>query len=155
MLTGVRIVDAPELHPGCCFLTRTDKGPFVDTMFDVDDLDARGRLYIARSTVADLAGMFGFISPEQAARLRVQVDELETISVEQGKIIDAMHVANEALVKAGYDPLAKRRVADEIGELQAALADVTAERDAALDAVAEAERLAKDPWADIRKEANA
>jgi hypothetical protein len=79
-----RIVDSPELPPGCCALTRTDIGPFIDTLQDFDDMPPFGRIYLARSTVSDLAQQFGFVPPEAHERV---IDENTQLKGEVSRLL--------------------------------------------------------------------
>jgi hypothetical protein len=99
-----RIVDRPELPPGCCFLSRTSDGPFVDTGLDVEDLDPIGRIYLAESTISDLAQYLGFAPPVASARARDRIAELERLLGDADSLIDALTKANESLTAAGYTP---------------------------------------------------
>ena len=96
------IVDAPALAPGACFLTRTSEGRMVDTFLDVDDLAPVGRIYLAETTVSDLAQMFGFTPPAASARLRDRLSALETQIVDMRAALNAQTAANGALVHAGW-----------------------------------------------------
>jgi hypothetical protein len=104
-----RIVDHPELPPGCCFLSRTSDGPFVDTGLDVDDLDPIGRIYLAESTIADLAQHLGFAPPVASARARDRIDELEKLLDEAESAVKALTDVNASLTAAGYVPRAPDR----------------------------------------------
>lgn len=91
-----RVIDKPELPPGCCFLARTDVGPFIDTGLDVDDLDPIGRIYLAESTVSDLAQHLGFAPPVASARARDRITELEAELADAHDVIDGLVKASEA-----------------------------------------------------------
>lgn len=96
----MRVVDQPEFPPGCCFLSRTATGPFVDTGLDVDDLDPIGRIYLAESTISDLAQHLGFAPPAASARARERITELEAALTDRDELIAGLMQANEALVAA-------------------------------------------------------
>ena len=56
------LTDAPALSPGVCWITRTGKGPFVDTGIDLSkNVVDRGRMYLSVDVIremAQLAGLF-------------------------------------------------------------------------------------------------
>lgn len=97
-----RIVDHPELQPGCCLLTRTSDGPFIDTGIDIEDLDPIGRIYIATSTVSDLAQGLGYAPPVATARMREHLAQLEVQIADHSATIAGLTAANTALLAAGY-----------------------------------------------------
>lgn len=66
-----RLVDAPALPPGCCYLCNTHQGPMVDTRAD----DGAARVYVCARCASNLAGLFGWISPERAGELEHMVAE--------------------------------------------------------------------------------
>lgn len=103
-MTDYRRVEVPLLPPGCCFLSRTSDGPFIDTGLDVEDLDPIGRIYLAESTISDLAQHLGFAPPAASARARERITELEGQLAEAGTIIDGLTRAHESLTAAGYEP---------------------------------------------------
>lgn len=96
------ITETPALPPGACLLTSTSEGPFVDTGIDYDDLPPLGRIYIAVSTIMDLAQLAGATPPEAAARREAYVTELEEKLAQALTDIEGLKVANEQLVAAGY-----------------------------------------------------
>lgn len=96
------IVAAPHLDPGHCVLTKTSEGPFVDTGIDYDDLPPFGRVYLAVSTVMDLAQLAGATPPEASRRREAYVTDLEARLDQALADIEGLRTANEALVAAGY-----------------------------------------------------
>lgn len=98
-----RIVDHPELQPGCCLLSRTSDGPFVDTLIDIEDLNPIGRIYIATSTISDLAQELGYAPPVAAERARDRIAELEVLAADNAAAIAGLTAANTALLAAGYE----------------------------------------------------
>ena len=56
------LTDAPALSPGVCWITKTGKGPFVDTGIDLSKTVVdRGRMYLSVDVIremAQLAGLF-------------------------------------------------------------------------------------------------
>ena len=70
------IMEAPAKDPGCCLITRTSVGPFIDTGVDlsVGKID-RGRVYLSVDAVremAQLAGLFDEGEPQTAALKKKQ-----------------------------------------------------------------------------------
>lgn len=97
------VVDAPALPPGKCFLTNTSEGRMVDTFLDVDDVVPTGRIYLAETTISDLAQMFGFTPPVASARLK---DRVENLTEQIGRLqaaLTAQIAVNAALTHAGYE----------------------------------------------------
>lgn len=140
-----RIVDHPELQPGCCLLTRTSDGPFIDTLIDIEDLDPIGRIYIATSTVSDLAQGLGYAPPVASERARARIAELEAQASDDAATIAGLTAANTALLAAGYTapdaplsvpPGSEQEVLLWVGEagddIDAVLARAAAARDAEL-----------------------
>lgn len=65
------LTDAPALAPGVCWITKTSKGPFIDTGVDLSKhVVDRGRIYLsvdALREMAQLAGLFDEGEPKTAA----------------------------------------------------------------------------------------
>jgi hypothetical protein len=80
----------------------SDVGPFVDTGMDIDDLGTEGRIYLAFSTISDMAQSFGYAPPEAAKRAQRRIVELEAQVADLTAQVDALISANGALVAAGY-----------------------------------------------------
>jgi len=61
------LTDAPALQPGVCWITKTGKGPFVDTGIDLSkNVVDRGRMYLSVDVIremAQLAGLFDEKTP--------------------------------------------------------------------------------------------
>ena len=70
------LTDAPALAPGVCWITRTSKGPFIDTGIDLSkNVIDRGRIYLsvdALREMAQLAGLFDEGEPKTAALKKKQ-----------------------------------------------------------------------------------
>ena len=70
------MTDAPALQPGVCWITKTSKGPFVDTGVDLSKTVVdRGRIYLSVDVIremAQLAGLFGEDEPKTAALKKKQ-----------------------------------------------------------------------------------
>ena len=70
------LTDAPALSPGVCWITRTSKGPFIDTGVDLSkNVIDRGRIYLSVEVLremAQLAGLFEEGEPKTAALKRKQ-----------------------------------------------------------------------------------
>lgn len=96
------ITETPALPPGACLLTSTSEGPFVDTGIDYDDLPSHGRVYLAMSSVMDLAQLGGAVPPDAASRREAYVADLEGRLREALTDIEGLKVANQQLVAAGY-----------------------------------------------------
>jgi hypothetical protein len=64
------LVDAPALDPGVCWITKTSKGPFIDTGVDLSKtVIDRGRIYLSVDVIremAQLAGLFEEGEPKTA-----------------------------------------------------------------------------------------
>ena len=97
-----RIVTNPELPPGCCFLSLTSDGPFIDTGKDIEDLADIGRVYLAVSTISDYAQALGFVPPEAARRGLKRIEDLEAVVAELTQLNAGLQAANEALIAGGY-----------------------------------------------------
>ena len=97
-----RVVDHPEFLPGCCFLSRTSEGPFIDTGIDVEDLNPIGRVYLAESTVSNFAQELGYAPPEAWKRAKVLITDLTDALAEAQSVVAGLTAANDALTAAGY-----------------------------------------------------
>lgn len=66
------VIDRPQLGYGGCFITLTADGPFVQLHQSWDDLRdwPLGPLYIAKTTVEHLGGLFEMLSASAAAELK-------------------------------------------------------------------------------------
>jgi len=68
------LVDAPALDPGVCWITKTSKGPFIDTGVDLSrNVIDRGRIYLSVDAIREMAQLAGLF------------DEGEPVSVELKK----------------------------------------------------------------------
>lgn len=68
------LTDAPALDPGVCWITKTSKGPFIDTGVDLSrNVIDRGRIYLSVDTIREMAQLAGLF------------DEGEPVSVELKK----------------------------------------------------------------------
>lgn len=74
---------APTRSPGVDYLTGTTVGPFIDTGKDVQLPDGRklGRIYLAKSTVEELAREFGITNND-----KVRIDALVNEAYNRGKL---------------------------------------------------------------------
>jgi hypothetical protein len=97
-----RVVDHPEFLPGCCFLSRTSEGPFIDTGIDVEDLNPIGRVYLAESTVSNFAQELGYAPPEAWKRAKALIADLSDALAEAQSVVAGLTAANDALTAAGY-----------------------------------------------------
>lgn len=71
-----KLMDAPAKDPGCCWITKTSVGPFIDTGVDLSlgKID-RGRIYLsvdALREMAQVAGLFDEEEPKAAALKKKQ-----------------------------------------------------------------------------------
>jgi len=70
------LVDAPALDPGVCWITKTSKGPFIDTGVDLSKtVIDRGRIYLSVDVIremAQLAGLFDEGEPKTAGLKKKQ-----------------------------------------------------------------------------------
>lgn len=100
----MQIVDATVLPPGVCFITGTDRGPFVDTFIDIADDTPMGRVYLSRAAVLELAHEFGALPPEQAERERARADAAEQrASAAERRLATFEHLC-DALALVGWTP---------------------------------------------------
>lgn len=68
------LTDAPALSPGVCWITKTSKGPFIDTGVDLSKTVVdRGRIYLSVDVIREMAQLAGLF------------DEQEPVSVELKK----------------------------------------------------------------------
>lgn len=137
------ITPTPALSPGECLLTKTSEGPFVDTGIDYDDLPSHGRVYLAMSSIMDLAQLGGAVPPEAAARREAYVADLEERLRDALTDIEGLKVANQQLVAAGYGrviempPLVEQVPTGSVGHVRSWIeaveeAELRAERAAAV-----------------------
>ena len=69
----MQLTHSPQALPGSCKGCGSGtKLPFVDTGWSED---YHGAIYYCRECVATMAELFGFITPEQAAELRANIEE--------------------------------------------------------------------------------
>lgn len=99
----MQIVDPPTLQPGYCLLTRTHKGPMVDTGVDIEADTPVGRVYVAESTVAQMAQMFGWLDPDEAVKLRAASIHYRSEAIAAHERAETLLRANVALVQALAD----------------------------------------------------
>jgi hypothetical protein len=70
------LVDAPPLDPGVCWITKTSKGPFIDTGVDLSKtVIDRGRIYLSVDVLremAQIAGLFDEGEPKTAGLKKKQ-----------------------------------------------------------------------------------
>lgn len=64
MASRFTVVGSPALAPGIDYVTGNAVGPFIDTGRDIRDQAGRnlGRLYLSKSTVAEMARELGLIA---------------------------------------------------------------------------------------------
>lgn len=132
----VHIIDEPMEAPGCCFLTRTSVGPFIDTFRDVDELPDHGRLYLAAEFVQGLASQyFGMVPGDRADALVTENRALRDQLDAKDRIIEAERKTIAGFRDAGYVPRTRRTpqqiAADAMNgvDLDAPQGDPTSEED--------------------------
>lgn len=67
MVSRFMVVETPALHPGACWITGSQVGPFVDTQTDVP-FEKRGHVYIGLDALREMAfeaGLFKGLVPEE------------------------------------------------------------------------------------------
>jgi hypothetical protein len=103
------VIERPQLLPGCDFLTGTDIGPFLDLNLNTDNI-RNGWVYVAQTTVEEMAKSFGMASADEATVLRDEVGLLYARKAELEAELEAAHTAIDALTAAGYPkaPAAKK-----------------------------------------------
>lgn len=138
-------IEQPLMAPGCCFLTLTHVGPFIDTGIDLDDLPHNaGRIILSKAFVDALAQQFGYAAPEAWDRAVDQTDSLRARVAELEEAVDALTAVNGALVARGFTPSSPPVTADIEQVLSWVRSDPTRVRVRALEA-AEAETLEPRP----------
>jgi protein-arginine kinase activator protein McsA len=69
-----RLVEAPSLSPGTCFMCNSGHAsPCVDTL--MQNIDGN-RIYVCERCVNTMASMFGWLTPEDAAKTRAALEGL-------------------------------------------------------------------------------
>lgn len=101
----LHIVERPEMQPGYCMATMSDRDPkgFIDTMNTPSCFDPR--VYISVSWVEEAARKLGMEYPEPSTPAEKRVVELE----EQLREADAQLRAIEVIESAGFT--AKKKAA--------------------------------------------
>ena len=125
----MNIVENADLMPGSCYITGANDGPFIDTGYDIDDRPNIGRVYIAASTVSDMAGMLGGLAAADAQRLRDGIAARDARIHELEEAVKGLTSANEALVVAGYAPVKFDPVDDLLEKLHTAIDELPALED--------------------------
>lgn len=95
----MRVVDAPPLGPGCCAITGTDKGRFIDTLID-DDTLRPGRIYIAEDAVVTMAEMFGMKTELAFVRIKNKAERLEVELREAQAELAELRTLRDAVISA-------------------------------------------------------
>lgn len=67
----MHLVDHAELFPGCCILTGTGDGPFLDLL---GQNEIGERRYVSVAFVQDMAAAIGMLSPQAAGAYEEQLD---------------------------------------------------------------------------------
>jgi hypothetical protein len=96
-----KVIDRPQLLPGCDFVTGTDIGPFLDLDLNSDDI-RNGWIYVARSTVEEMAKSFGMLPEDEAVTLKADLAEkVERVAGLEAEV-EALRTAVDGLTSAGY-----------------------------------------------------
>ena len=97
-----QIITSPRFSPGCDFFTRSTRGPFIDTGVEIDGLTPNSHIYVCEDTVGEWARAFGWISPDQADRLKLEAqianDEMRDLLAE----VERLRTVESALIRAGF-----------------------------------------------------
>lgn len=99
---NVTLVDQAVMPPGACFLTGTNVGPFLDTGYQVDDLVDQGRIYLAESTVSELAQQLGYAPPNAWRREQEELAVLRAALAERDELIGKLRGTLDSLLNAGF-----------------------------------------------------
>lgn len=103
MAHNQKIDAAPALAPGCDFFTRSVRGPFIDTGVDIEETTPLGhRIYVCEDTVGEWARMFGWISPADADRLKLEVQLADTEVAELREEMARVRHVIAALEQSGF-----------------------------------------------------
>ena len=71
------LTDAPALQPGVCWITRTGKGPFVDTGIDLSKTVVdRGRMYLSVDVIREMAQLAGLFDEEKPVSVELYDKEV-------------------------------------------------------------------------------
>lgn len=83
------------MAPGCCIVTQSEQGPFIDTGLTPALVDPR--IYVSRQAVIDMGRMFGLPTPHEYEGMVRALDTLTT-HVEQlkGELEEADRYADAA-----------------------------------------------------------
>lgn len=101
---NISVVGVAVMPPGACYLTGTSVGPFIDTGYQIDDLADQGRVYLAESTVVDLASALGYAPPVSWQRAQDEMRTLRAALSEAQELVHVLRATNESLVNAGFTP---------------------------------------------------
>ena len=71
------LTDAPALSPGVCWITRTGKGPFVDTGIDLSkNVVDRGRMYLSVDVIREMAQLAGLFNEGKPVSVKLHDKEV-------------------------------------------------------------------------------
>lgn len=87
-------VESASRPPGQCAATGKSDGPFVDTLIDIDDLPAYGRIYLSYDWVRTAAMELCDMRPRsEVERLQEKLDQTEAqLAIERQQNDDLFHV---------------------------------------------------------------
>lgn len=106
-----KLIDEALTAPGVCWITKTDKGPFIDTGIAVK-FGEFGRVYLSVAAVREMAGLLEddtevSIPVEEPEEEKSVDDELRDLAVQLARIADRVPSAAD-----GAQPEAASTVAD-------------------------------------------
>lgn len=99
----VQVVDNLLALPAKCYYCGTsepDRGPWLDTGIEIEYY---GVVYYCTLCMNDLANKMGYITPEVADELKLQVLELTSSNLSLQERCSALEYAIHALTKVGYN----------------------------------------------------
>ena len=71
------LTDAPALSPGVCWITKTGKGPFVDTGIDLSKTVVdRGRMYLSVDVIREMAQLAGLFDEKKPVSVELHDKEV-------------------------------------------------------------------------------
>jgi hypothetical protein len=83
------------MAPGCCIVTQSETGPFIDTGLTPPLVDPR--VYVSRQAVIDMGVLFGFPRPDEHEATKRELDTALThIEQLKGQLEEADRYADAA-----------------------------------------------------------
>jgi hypothetical protein len=91
----LQIVPEATMPPGCCIVTQSTTGPFIDTGLTPAVLDPR--VYVSKQAIVDMGRLFGIPTPEDVERLVADVERMTTQLVDlRAQLAEADRYADAA-----------------------------------------------------------